>query len=165
VETRRERPGVRLSVIVADRPTARAAHRIPRRDRDPRDVGESGEHQLLVANDERTQNHRPNEPAPEHESRAAEQITRVVSDDRVVVDLSADERADERAEEHVAHGGRLDVALPTRQLAFRHDLRDEKRQKHGEPEAGETQRADVEGERMMDDRGREHYAATRPGMG
>jgi len=80
-----------------------------------------------------------NEAAPEHEAAATPQISNVVREDRDIVELCTDHRPNQRGKQHVADGGGLDVMPAARQLAFRHDLRDEKGHQHRDAKAGQIE--------------------------
>ena len=149
-ERHRERTAPRTSVVVADRPASGPPDRVAGGDADAGDVADADEVQLLELDRDVARRDRPNEPAPEHEARSADEIADVVRDDERVVQLAADQRPEDRGEDQV--GNRRRVVPTTRELALRDDLRDREREQHGDAESREREPANGEGERMDDRR-------------
>jgi hypothetical protein len=142
-----ERPVPRPAVVVAHRPAAGAPHGVARGDGDAGHVGVARERQLLGADEREAREHRAHEAAPEHEPAAAPDGAHVAGE-RHEVQLGADERADERREDHVGRGGGVALVAAAGELAHHHHLGDAEGGDHREPEAGDLQRAEAEGERL-----------------
>src|SRR4029077_6217379 len=104
-----QRTVIPFSVVVARCPTTGAADGVTGGDRDAGDVRVAWERQLAPANRQPTGGDRADEPAPEYETGARQQIVPVVGDERDVVDLPADQCARTRRKEHVAEMSRLVV--------------------------------------------------------
>ena len=63
----------------------------------------------------------------------------VVGDDRDEVQLPSDHRPDDGREQDIADVSRFVCVAASEQLALRHDLRDDEREQHRDPEPGELQ--------------------------
>ena len=136
----------RATVVVANRPAARATNGVTRGQGGRADIADTCERKMLAMDDHIAGEDSADQSAPEHEPCSAEYRARVAHQ-HCVVELAAEESADDRREHDVAHGFR--VVPASGELPLRGDLADDERHEDGETKAGELERADIVRERLV----------------
>ena len=150
-------PWPRLTVIVANGPTAGASDGICRRDGRRADVEDSQHWNFLLPDHEHHGERSADQSAPKHETGAGEEGLPIAKHDDVV-ELCTEQAADHRGEDHVAH--RLRIVAATRELSLSDELCDDERHQHRDAKAGEGEAPEGVRERMVYDRiGERHVRA------